>query len=505
MTTTALPASKLSRGSYLVTIVCDITLDGPMHVGTGERLSVFTDAPLLRDGSNQPVLPGSSVRGVLRDWCEREAALLGVDRAAVVRLFGSTDSKEDRQGRLVVREVPLDAKTSVRDNVSIDRVYGAAKEHAKFDREVAEAHTAVVTLIYEGDTNEDEELQLLSAAVSALERGVLAFGGHTGSGFGSVRATNVRWNVADRRSLDGLAAYCLHRLPRLPHEAAMPAAGAPNAAPAFSYRNPRRRIENEPEPWAWLSMLIALQFDGPMLTAAPIPSSDPIRDESKADATYLTDAFGRPVLPGSSIRGVLRSYAERIAATLDAGRDDTRKKVADVVERLFGRKSTNVGDDEGGQQGLLRVGEGCLPEGAETQTVTSNHVAIDRVTGFAVDKRLFNDVALASPRFLCRLSLRWHAFEELDQATIALLLINLRDIEAGLMWLGSRTTRGYGHVAGMELSEVTVSPLIDEAGVRRRGDPRTIVAKSVADLAGEREFSVAVEAWKKWAKVEAAT
>jgi CRISPR/Cas system CMR subunit Cmr4 (Cas7 group RAMP superfamily) len=97
MTMIVSAASELSRGPHLVTIECNLTFDGPLHVGTGERLSVFTDAPLLRDGSDNPVLPGSSIRGVLRDWCEREAALLDVDRGALFRLFGRADFSKRRK------------------------------------------------------------------------------------------------------------------------------------------------------------------------------------------------------------------------------------------------------------------------------------------------------------------------------------------------------------------------------------------------------------------------
>jgi CRISPR/Cas system CMR subunit Cmr4 (Cas7 group RAMP superfamily) len=502
-------SDAISRGAYLVTIRCSLVFEGPLHVGTGERLSIETDAPLMRDALDNPILPGSSVRGVLRDWCEREAAPLNVKREAVDRLFGVASKRsaavapangngangnaadghaDDRQGRLAVIDSEFrKSTTAVRDHVRIDRSWGAASKGGKFDREIAEIRTGVLVMTYEGDGPGDEELRLLSAALLALEQGALAFGGNTGSGFGAVRATGVQWEPVNRANLDGLAAYCTRRL----QPSAAPEKSAPEPARRpLVYGKPRAATAGEPKPWAWLSMNVELQFDGPMLVAGPNTSDNPNAHEFLADAAYVTDNSGHPTLPGSTLRGVLRSYAERIAQSLD---EPARK----VVDRLFG-PALDKEDGPKAKQGLVRVGLGRLA--TPKKTILSRHVAIDRVTGFAVDKRLFSDVALASPRFKCRLFLRWHEDEPTDRAAIALFFITLRDVEAGLVWLGSRTTRGYGRIAQLILTEATTSRLERFGGEKHlwtRASQQAISAKSVIELAGS--FTEAVAEWKAFA------
>ena len=58
---------------------------GTSHVGTGERMSLVTDAPVLLDAMERPYLPAASLRGVLRSHLEREAGHMG---GSIDKLFG---------------------------------------------------------------------------------------------------------------------------------------------------------------------------------------------------------------------------------------------------------------------------------------------------------------------------------------------------------------------------------------------------------------------------------
>jgi len=131
----ATTGERISRGSFRVEIHCPLQVSGPLHVGSGQRLSTMSDAPILRLSDGTAYIPGSTPRGVIRDWCEREAPRLGVSRAALTRLFGPGLSEraqrastalrslargdgsnpDDRQGRLIVRDLKLPDKWEVRD------------------------------------------------------------------------------------------------------------------------------------------------------------------------------------------------------------------------------------------------------------------------------------------------------------------------------------------------------------------------------------------------------
>ena len=500
-----------SRGPFRVELECELRFDGPLHVGTGEALSLATDAPLLRDPGGRVWLPGSSIRGVLADWCHREAPLLGVDRACVRRLFGvapkqgDASSKNDRQGRLTVLDVMLeDGAEEIRDHVRIDRRWGAAALGGKFDHEIAYPAAApaaqrrppTLKLIYEGDSRDDPELVLLRSAADALQEGVLAFGGKTGWGLGAARigaekngCGGVTWSVVNRADPAALSTYLRARLP---------GAGAgcddrPEASNAgtdghtgtealtidLTGRPSRTRGSDEPRPWSWLRLRLRLAFDGPMLVAA-LDASDP-RDEPfteerrRADATYQVDPGGKPVLAGSALRGPLRGDAERIQNTCD---------LDGLAETLFGTDAS---------QGLIRVEEGVLD--GPLKHVLLNHVSIDRVTGFAASARLFDAAALASPCFHSELLVRWHADVEKHRQAVALLFFVLRDAEQQGMWIGSRTTRGYGHAKQVTIEGAKWS-LVDSPNGSvsaantgpTRGPKTCVTAIAVADLAQRLGF-----------------
>lgn len=426
-----------SRGPFLVELRCELEFTGPLHVGSGQALSLATDAPVLRDADGKVWLPASSVRGVLADWCQREAPLLGVDRDHVRRLLGDTPDRgarnDDRQGRLTVLDVVLKSAVSsrIRDHVGIDREWGAAAKGAKFDQEVAHPAAGTLRLIYEGDGPADPELVLLRSVADAMRRRLLAFGGKTGWGLGAARlatlsdgTANICWSCIDRSTPDDLSTYLKSRL------ASHTGTVAPMALDEELPASPRPREEGEPVAWSWLRLDLCIDFDGPMIVAAldmtdPSDMSETAKMRREADAAWHVGPDGKAVLAGSALRGVLRTDAERIVKTLGLG---------DLADALFGTEK---------HRGLVQVHEGRIT--GDEKSVLLNHVSIDRVTGFAADGRLFNVAALASPSFRSMLHLRWNHEDPRHQAAVALLLFVLRDGEQRGMWIGSRTTRGYGY------------------------------------------------------------
>lgn len=481
--------TDVSRGPWLLEIEARIRFTGPLHVGTGERLGLGGDAPLLRDANDGVWLPGSSVRGVLRDWTEREAPLLGVSRDAVLRLFGATPDAHtrtttDRQGRLRVFDVELaPARSDVRDHVSIDRRFGAARRAGKFDLESAEVSTGMLRFTYEGSGDTDEEVVLLRAAVDALRQGYLAFGGRGAWGLGAATA-EVTAHTLQRSVTGQCAAYLAGRLPSQGAPAVAPAslrAPVRLEEPDYATATPRARSRDERVAWSWLRLDLELQFDGPMLVAGmfrPSPRAGEL--EREADATYIATLDGEPILPGSSLRGALRSHAERITRTLGCSDDK------DPAKLLFGTTA---------RRGILRVGEGTLV--GDPRPVFLNHVAIDRITGFAADKKLFSAAALASPLFRVRLFASWDSAEEQQQAALGLLLMVLRDAQQKQLWVGSRATRGYGWLEDLSVAAMTGSFVADNRRV-----PLVVKPRKVAELDGRDTFEPLLTAWRKVSGVE---
>ncbi len=71
----------------------------PLHVGAGVSVGAI-DQPIVRERhTGYPVIPGSSLKGVLRDACRNDAALEAKEEA----LFG----KQDNAGKLAIGEAKL--------------------------------------------------------------------------------------------------------------------------------------------------------------------------------------------------------------------------------------------------------------------------------------------------------------------------------------------------------------------------------------------------------------
>jgi CRISPR/Cas system CSM-associated protein Csm3 (group 7 of RAMP superfamily) len=205
----------------------------------------------------------------------------------------------------------------------------------------------------------------------------------------------------------------------------------------------------------------------------------------------LRDVQGRPMLPASSLKGVLRGTAERILRTMQpADWPLDRAPFADIpfVNRkdmpietyrrwLAEQPRAAIADSEliewGAQQsprqifasktlyamlsaasqlfgatvhaGLLTLEDACTD--AE-QTVRRSHVAIDRFTGGVGEGPFIEELAPANVPLTTRLQISnfalWH---------IGLLALTLREINQGYAGIGGGTRKGQGQV------EVSVSKM----------------------------------------------
>ncbi len=469
---------EMSRGPYYCWITIPVTFRGPLQVASGDRLNPVADIVVLRAPDGQAWLPGSSVRGALRDFAEREAPLIGVSAAAVRRLFGATETRQspdDRQGRLTVFDATLHApKSGVRDHVKHDPRHGAAAKAGKFDDEALYVGTGELVLQYDGMSQDDEELRLLRHITKGIDHGYVSLGAKKAWGYGGLKVSQpIGWCVSDRSDTGNLAMYLASRILRQP----LP---TPPPPPAPVVVVGGGKPDSDHLPYHWMTIDMTLQFDGPFIVAGPL-SDHSHAFERDADTVAYKDPLGCYGLPGSSWRGVLRAQASRIAAELGLEAE---------VRHLFGYvdpKSGPAPDQKAdARAGLLRVDDGVLI--GDARVILMDHVAIDRVTGFAVDEKLFSVAALQSPRFASRLVVRWHPDhpDHPDHArAVALLLFTLRDATASLMWAGSRTTRGYGHLKSVKLTSVTtwtIDTTKPDAWTRPDA-PTTDVVTNMNDLA----------------------
>ncbi|KGM14456.1 RAMP superfamily CRISPR-associated protein [Cellulomonas bogoriensis] len=472
----------------------------PLHIGslTGD----LVDRPVALDGQGRALIPGSSLAGALRSACERASDLAGLSAEASTRLWGSRNTADEGAA---AGFVTVDDATGqdlvlpeVRSSTSIDRRRGVAADGTLRSAEVLPRGTSFAfrVLVAEPSGREGD-----GAALAALIEGVLTgpglrLGAATTRGLGHVVLEGARRTRRDLGSRAGLLAALEGREPDV-LQAPVEVGAAPGTL----------RVT---VPWrARGPVMTSLRVQGAAADTVPLTSRDAL------------DGSVRFLLPGSSIKGALRSQAERIVRTLTGSEapSDHLEGMAGppAVVALFGRPAqddaagTGSSDDPGqqGRKGALVVqdsmseravpgarwrevlraahdpGTGPVPPltGAlcealdgpgELRSVT--RVALDRWTGGAADGALWTVVEphLTGPG-------QWRPIElvlDLEragdeaEAALALLLLVLVDLCEGWFGLGYGQTRGYGSVE------------VDPGQVRFDLDPGT-APRSLAEVAQE--------------------
>lgn len=449
------------RGNRLIgryTVTGSLTVVSALSVSEGKD-GIAADITCQRDGLGRLVIPGTALAGCLRRTVEdpRWGGDPGDKKNAAVSRITTHDATFTGSGE------PL----QIRDGVAIDRVSGAAAKRMLYGREVV-APGATFALSFSIDVvtgasdAKQEALNLATRLVQFLKAGV-AIGGSTSRGLGEVKlmtAAEVTWTpLASRDEF-------------LTHLVNGPAAVAklPKITPA-----PRRVV----------SIRIPWQPQSPILVSVPtIGGVDAV-------PRHIKDAKGvRLVLPGSSIKGVLRSHAEHITRTLTGAEtpDSPLKQFQQtppLIRRLFGRAPDPNG--KGGWRGAVtcadvlsqqpvahwdRLISDLLAQKRDEQPHAAtaieksawlrvdDHVAISRWTGGSDDGKLFAWVApWPGPR-------DEHAWQpmllsvDLDRlgpdadAYLMLLAYVIRDLCDGWLAFGHGATRGYGEVSA-DPSQVT--------------------------------------------------
>lgn len=487
------------------TISCLLTTRSELHIGDGGRGSLHDRTrPASPDGKKEEqdastvcvdhcgraYLPASGIKGPLR-------ALVSVDGAidtAWEKLFGS--DKPDQEGSVGGKLLFHDAfhlegeggsheqpdqdnlhlspdrkrpwwnnkrKTCVAVSVSLDRRTHTAKENLLYHLEYVPAGE---TFRFEvtGENLEEAEVAQFLRLLDAFDADQVSLGGQAGNQWGLMTCEEVTVSCLDAAGMEQWKESFLAGTQR---ERPVPEPLDDAALERIEDQKPD--LSSLPGLQEWLNIEIDLSFDTPWLIrdARQRERSEEAQkkkiDESEkpVKAIAILDENGRPYVPVKSLRGALRSQAEKILRTVDAPCKDhpgditpvstkrmTQKEVIKAIEkvdlaaRLFGF---------GGWQGPLEASrlkslETFPSEDPDTPLFHQDFVANDRFTGGAAEGAKF-DAKLAKPTTL-RGTLRVNLtrLEQVDggRASLGLLALTLRDLAEGDIPIGSGSAKGQG-------------------------------------------------------------
>ena len=515
---------------YELTIPVELTSE--LHIGgvdeVPERDGEGTVVRFCRNGLGEPTIPGRSVRGAVRAACDVARQTMedaghpttqdggAFSKASWVSLWGddtdytgrsakdrglrSNESLPIRKSALTFHAVsfPADQPMATRHGVGIDRTTGAASDGALYAHEFLPRGIAfTIRITAEGRDDEptvnkqsdgipgpapsDSVKKLLEFVVDVLESGAVSLGGRTGSGQGTIQVIGPKLRrtggTTDSDTLTA-PANVLDTLIGQDEEGTP----IPLELGGWSLDEPARITINW---WSPTGIFVAEDENLTKQRKEKAQETDPTANgvtEPLRDPSVPWDEV-QLLIPGTSIRGALRSRASRIARTVLAARDelstfashDLHEQIAaepNLVRYMFG--STEY-------RGAVTVHDCLSTERGKRIEVTHN--AIDRWTGGVIDGGLFTEAVYLGTKWQpITIDIDLHQLlnnieaekgpeddgktvgadqtgigsEDREQsksthadyahAAYVLLGLVLAELSAGTLPLGSRSTRGLGQV-----------------------------------------------------------
>lgn len=209
-----------------------------------------------------------------------------------------------------------------------------------------------------------------------------------------------------------------------------------------------KKLESE------LILTYKLRTKSPLFIAS---GNDNSLDPSATDEKYI-EVFRNgklePYIPGTSLKGVFRSRAERILKSANEGSCDIVARDECVPEKSVKLKDGKLQD---GKERYERSCPVCRLFGSKVLRsrvtvsdlyVTGNYkvgertcVGIDRVTGAAKKGALYNMQYIEDTEFQGKMTL-----QNFESYQLRLLLELFRDMNEGFITLGGLTSKGFGQV-----------------------------------------------------------
>lgn len=424
----------------------DIQTKSPLRIGSGTDDGI-TDILILKDKQGNCFIPGTSLAGVLRAELE---ALYGETAADL--LFGYIEDKTDagNQSLINISDIVLkNAGVVYRDGVAIDYVTGTGIDGAKYDYEAidrgAEGTLHIEVTVRSGsiadkiqnsfdykhkafaDKN-DIIGDMLASLADILSTGI-SVGSLTAKGFGKIAAQEpvkvYDFNFDDGKDADAWLAYLQ-----------------------------KDEYKNQLVYTASIKETVYATEDFVMNIACALRSSLLVRD-TDVQEKYKKDEQGRPlnissvqmqsggdfVVPGTSIKGVLRNAAHKIITALGGYNNIDGKK---FLNKMMG--FANEGDNKGSKSRLFVDEVYIKPNNVNELRHSRNR--IDRFTGGTADGALFTDVPVwQSDKSLTPVNISV-TVKKCSAAEAGLLLLLLKEIWLGNINIGSGKAIGRGVLYG---------------------------------------------------------
>ncbi len=426
----------------------------PLFVGSGAA-SLVTDSLVQKDHLGLPIIPGTSIAGVLRHALE-DFSKGEVDWNDVFGYQG--DGNEGLGSRLLIssayflngkgkvsegfnNEVSDEVKTKLQKLPTRQHVHithkGVAEDKGLFDHEVLYKGARFIFEMELKGTKEDEESW--KELMEKIKNPAFRVGQGTRNGYGNLRVSEVFDKTYDLE--DNFEDY-LNFKPSLNGELDFDPVDTDTDSPNY-------KLQLKPDDF----FIFSEGFGDTEVDNKPVEKDVMEYKDGKIRFTNKT------LIPASSIKGAIAHrvafhynklqgfYADEINSEVKKYIEENNQAVA----KLFGKKGEIDKETKKntGQRGILILDD-LYYDDVDNEKIF-NHVAIDRFTGGGIDGALFSEkvshLKNEEDRVVLKINLS-QPIDSIDQDIIKTLENTLLDISNGLLPLGGMVTKGHGMFTG---------------------------------------------------------
>lgn len=448
----------------LITIECAT----PMSI-KGDEADLSIDTSLLRDANGFPLIPGTSIAGVLRSIARTQQ---------LDHLFGSTQGDEkdihpsqlefsfgfchnsdnkpmiglEAKAQSRVEQQLLNLMPIMRDQVALNE-YGSAIDGAKLDRSAVPKGTRFSFEITWSTDKEDSERW--SQILGWLAHPDFRLGGLTQRGFGKIKIVQLleqRYSLKDKESFKK---WQHHRSPAqlTPFKAAS-GKSIPIPTVQTNDKDITFSLSLEAEDfWRIGQGNLALGEMGVDFDKDPnIKPYTETTIEWKGDSAEIKEQ--QLVIPATGIKGALRHrtlfHLRRLNNDFADGIDKQCETSNSDLKSLFGDSA-----DEG-QVGSVQFDDIYDISGVQKNgkyiTKVMMHNKIDRFTGGTIDGALFSEELLYGGQFTLTGRIKHRTGDNFvkTQNQLKAFKMALEDIAKGRLALGGGSTKGHGYFCEIE-------------------------------------------------------
>lgn len=410
-----------------------LILQTPLIIGGGDS-GDEVDIAVLKDKTGTPYIPATSLTGVLRHYFHQNTDYKKTLDAGQLHGFWGADYQQGEPANNCLSALFLSDLTmgkeaqsftiKVRDGVKITAA-GIAEDKKKFDYKVLEPGVSfnfklVVTLRKAYDRQLFEKITAF--LIAALASGKISLGAMTTKGFGRCQLTNVKYHRLDFTQKEDVLAWLGNTWQNLDESQLEP--------PLALQKNNHFTID------AWFEIknsLIVRAYSG---------------NPGDADATHIT-SNGQAVLPGTAIKGAIRSRARRIINTMGGNGEELLKDFFGWVD--------DGGEDKDPGKTKEKYKSRVIIEEMEVKNVVPavhNRIKIDRFTAGVMHGALFNTAPLwpgKNSGEMVRIKIILKNKHQAGSAWEAgLLLLILKDLWTADLPIGGEKSIGRGVLEGIK-------------------------------------------------------